>query len=94
MKPKVYVAVVCVSFGVILATHRTEKTTASTPTATKEIKLSRAVQILMPNDLCDNMQSTLEYWVRQVPSTPYANRPALLDTVIDLREQMRATGCG
>jgi hypothetical protein len=68
-----------------------EEEVAPTPTS---ITFLRPLQILMPGDLCDNYQSTLQYWVNVVLATPYEHRHLYFAKVAETREDMRNAGCG
>jgi len=76
---------------VLLATHN-ESEEPATPSTTS-ITFVRQIQILMPNDLCDNMQSTLQYWVKAVLEAPYNHRQPLYEKVVEMRDYMKKVGC-
>lgn len=73
-------------------THHKETPEAAPPPTS--IVFPRPIQILMPNDLCDNMQGALQYWVNAVMEAPYDKRQTWNDKVVETREAMREAGCG
>jgi hypothetical protein len=76
----------------LFATHN-ESEEPTTPTTTS-ITFPRAVQILMPNDLCDNMQGTLLFWVEAVIDAPYNTKSYSSSKVVETRKAMKEIGCG
>lgn len=88
---KKLLAVYLMSIAVLLASrNESEEPTTSTTTS---ITFVRPVQILMPNDLCDNMQGTLQYWVKAVLEAPYDKRQYWYEKVVETRDHMKEVGC-
>jgi hypothetical protein len=88
---KKLLAVYLMSIIALLTTHN-ESEEPTTPTTTS-ITFVRPVQILMPNDLCDNMQSTLQYWVKAFLEATYNYRQPLYEQVVEVRDHMKRAGC-
>jgi hypothetical protein len=84
------VIVVTVSI-VALLVFRVADEAAVVPTADV---LPRPVRVLMPGQLCDNLQGTLQYHVNTLLSLPYDKRQSELDNVVRVRQTMREVGCG
>lgn len=80
------------SILVLLVSHHKPEEEAQSPPSS--IVFPRAVQILMPNDLCDNMQSTLQFYFNEFVKTTHPYRQQWHDQITRLREEMRTTGCG
>lgn len=76
----------------LLLTHRKEEAEPAPPTTS--ITFPHPVQILMPGDLCDNMQGTLMFWVQAVIDAPYNAKTYPNEKVVETREEMRSKGCG
>lgn len=56
--------------------------------------LPYSVRVLLPGQLCDNLQGTLMYHVQTFLSLPQAQRQQQLDQVVAIREKMKGVGCG
>jgi hypothetical protein len=89
---KKLLAVYLMSIIALLATHN-ESEEPPTPTTTS-ITFVRPIQILMPGDLCDNLQGTLQFWVKSVLEAPYDKRQYWNDKVVETRNHMKEVGCG
>jgi hypothetical protein len=51
------------------------------------------VRILLPGQLCDNLQGTLQYWIDTFLTTPQVGRPEILVNVQEVHSLMRLRGC-
>jgi hypothetical protein len=81
------------SLAVVLLLRQQDSELDADSTATSII-FTRPVQILMPNDLCDNMQSTLMYYFETFRQMNQPNRKTWFDRIERLRSDMRDAGCG
>ena len=89
IKPRVYVTVVSICLVAALFLRQTEQ--AVVPTIDV---LPHRVRVLLPGQLCDNLQGTLQFHIQSFLSLPYNNRLAQLEQIVQVRETMREKGCG
>ena len=84
------------SIAAILFARANDDQEATAPPSS--IVFSRSLQILMPKDLCDNYQSTLQYYVKTYLEVSQAgtleNRQTWQGYIDRLRQDMKDTGCG
>jgi hypothetical protein len=92
VRPRVYVGVVTISLISTLVLREASHHIAPPIEPTIDV-LPYEVRVLLPGQLCDNLQGTLQYWVDTFLSTPQVGRPDLLVNVQEVHALMRERGC-
>lgn len=94
MRVRVYVSAVTVSLLSVLTVREIDRQAVVPVVDVVNTQLPREVRVLLPGQLCDNLQGTLMWYVKALLETPYHVRLELQDSIVRTREALRNAGCG
>jgi hypothetical protein len=93
LRPRTYIATVTLSLLSVVALREASHLEVPAIVEPTVDVLPYKVRILLPGQLCDNLQATLQFYVRTFISAPQSQRPRLHANVEEIHAVMKDRGC-